>query len=99
MTKLKIQILGSGCSTCEKLHEVVKEAVEEMKIEAEIEYINDILKIAEMGIMQTPVLVINGQPVMAGVVSNKENIKLLISDEISEIKDGGCGCNCGGHCH
>ncbi len=46
MTPLKIQILGSGCATCEKLHELVKETVAEMKLEAEIEYITDILKIA-----------------------------------------------------
>jgi len=36
---------------------------------------------------------------MAGVVSDKENIKLLIADETSKIEEGGCGCNCGGHCH
>jgi len=99
MTPLKIQILGSGCPTCEKLHELVKETVAEMKLEAEVEYITDILKIAELGILQTPVLVINGRPVMAGVVSDKENIKLLIADETSEIEEGSCGCNCGGHCH
>lgn len=75
---IKIQVLGSGCQTCEKLYELTKQAVQELGIEAEVEYVTDISKIVEMGVMTSPVLAINGKPVMTGSVPDVEKIKSLI---------------------
>ncbi|MGB9883205.1 MAG: thioredoxin family protein, partial [Microgenomates group bacterium] len=63
---MKIQVLGSGCATCKALYELTKQAVEELGLKDEVEYITDISKIIEMGIMQSPVLAIDGKPVMVG---------------------------------
>ncbi|MFA6007222.1 MAG: thioredoxin family protein [Candidatus Shapirobacteria bacterium] len=63
---MKIQVLGSGCPTCKNLFELTKKAVEELKIEAEVEYSTDVSKIIEMGIMQSPVLAIDNKAVMVG---------------------------------
>lgn len=49
----KIQILGLGCPKCEKLYESVKQAAKELGIEYEIEKIDDINKIFDMGAMTT----------------------------------------------
>jgi glutaredoxin len=43
-----------------------------------VEYITDIQKIVEMGVMSSPVLAINGKPVMVGFVPNSEKIKAII---------------------
>jgi len=75
---MKIQVLGSGCSTCKKLYEVTKKAVLEMGMKEKVEYITDISKIVEMGVMQTPVLAIDGKPIMTGFTSDVEKIKSLI---------------------
>ena len=75
---MKIQVLGSGCQTCKKLHEITQRAVSEMGIKEKVEYITDISKIIEMGFMQSPVLAVNGKPVMTGFTSNIEKIKSLI---------------------
>ena len=80
---MKIQILGSGCPTCEKLYDITKKAVSEMGLKEQVEYITDISKIVEMGIMQSPVLAINGKPVMIGFVPNIAKIKDLIKREES----------------
>ncbi len=51
-----IQVLGSGCPTCKKLFELTKDALSQLNLEVEAEYVNDIQKIIETGLMSSPVL-------------------------------------------
>ena len=80
--KMQIQVLGSGCPTCKKLFELTKQAVEELDMKTEVEYITDIQKIVEMGVMSSPVLAINGKPVIYGFLPKLEKIKETISESI-----------------
>ena len=75
---MKIQVLGSGCPTCKKLFELTKQAVQELGVKTEVEYITDIQKIVEMGVMSSPVLAINGKPILTGFVPDIEKIKETI---------------------
>ena len=76
---MNIKVLGGGCFKCENLLGAVKEAVAEKGIEAKIEYITDMSKIMEYGIMSTPALMINNKVVSMGrVLKAKEVEKLLI---------------------
>ncbi len=80
---MKIQVLGSGCPTCKNLYELTKKAVEELGLNEEVEYLTGeegIQKIVEMGVMQSPVLAIDGKPVMIGFVPDVEEIKKLIQE-------------------
>jgi small redox-active disulfide protein 2 len=92
-----IQVLGSGCPSCKKLFELTKQAVQKLNIKTEVEYITDIQKIIEMGVMQTPVLAINGKPVMTGSALGLEKIMSLLSfgdgNNALEQKSGGCSCD------
>ena len=75
---MNIKVLGGGCCKCENLLEAVKAAVAEKGIEAEIEYITDMARIMEYGIMSTPALMIDGNVVSMGrVLKAKEVVKLL----------------------
>lgn len=56
---MKIKVLGSGCSKCEALLAVTKEAVQHLGIDAEIEYVTDFAQIARYGVMSTPALVVD----------------------------------------
>lgn len=75
---MQIQVLGSGCPTCKKLFELTKQVVEELDLKIEVEYITDIQKIVEMGIMSSPVLAINGKPAISGFLPDVEKIKEAI---------------------
>lgn len=75
---MKIQVLGSGCPTCKKLYELTNDAVKQLNLNEEVEYVTDISKIVEMGVMSSPVLAIDGKPVMVGFVPDIEKIKGLI---------------------
>lgn len=75
---MNIKVLGGGCRNCENLLAAVKEAVAEKEIEAEIEYITDMAKIMEYGIMSTPALMVDNKVVSMGrVLKAKEVMKLL----------------------
>lgn len=91
-----IQVLGSGCPSCKKLYELTKEAVVEMGIATAVEYSSDVQKIIAMGVMQSPVLAVNGRPVMAGFSPDKEKIKGLIKNGSENNKPEAC--SCGGNC-
>ena len=75
---MKIQVLGSGCPSCKKLFELTKKATEELALKTEVEYITDIQKIVEMGVMSSPVLAVNGKPILTGFVPDIEKIKEAI---------------------
>jgi small redox-active disulfide protein 2 len=79
---MNIQVLGSGCPTCKKLFELTQQAVKELDLKTEVEYITDIQKIVEMGVMSSPVLVINGKPVIYGFLPKLEKIKESISESL-----------------
>ncbi len=75
---MKIQVLGSGCPTCKRLFELTKQAVAQLNLPEDVEYITDVSKIVEMGVMTSPVLAIDGKPVLVGSVPDIEKIKKLI---------------------
>jgi small redox-active disulfide protein 2 len=79
---IKIQVLGSGCPTCEKLYKLTKQATEELGLKIDVEYITDIQKIVEMGVMTSPVLAINQKPILAGFLPSLEKIKEIIKKYI-----------------
>ena len=76
---MNIKVLGSGCTSCKRLLENVKEATKDMN-NVEIEYITDISKIISMGVMRTPALVINSKVVSTGRVLNTKEIIELINN-------------------
>lgn len=94
---MNIQVLGSGCSTCKKLYELTKQAVGELNLTDNVEYVTDVSKIIEMGVMTSPVLAVDGRPVMVGFLPDIEKIKKAITSGLVEDKKTG-GCSCGGKC-
>ncbi len=75
---MKIQVLGSGCPKCKKLHELTESVVKELGLQTKVEYITEIDKIVEMGVMSSPVLAIDDKPVMVGKLPDIEELKELI---------------------
>jgi small redox-active disulfide protein 2 len=74
-----LEIIGSGCKSCHELYENTKTAVSNLKIDASIEYITDLRKLAQYGIMSTPALVADGVVISSGrLLSVSEIEKILI---------------------
>ena len=97
---MKIQVLGSGCSTCKKLYEITQKAVDELKLSIQVEYIKGaegMQKIIELGAMSSPILVVDGKVAMMGFTPDIEKIKkALVSN--SKTEEQSSECSCGGDC-
>ncbi len=96
----QIQVLGSGCPTCKQLLETVKKVAKDLSIDTEVEYITDVAKMIEMGVMQSPVLAVDGKPVLTGGGKGEEEIKEAICGAMKTIENekGHGGCSCCEHC-
>ncbi len=79
---MEIKVLGSGCSKCKKLHEVVQDAVKELNANATVLYVTNMEDIMQTGIMSTPGLMVNGKVKSMGRVPKIKEIKQMISDEL-----------------
>ena len=77
-TYLEIKVLGAGCPRCEALLNNVRNALSELEIEANLNYIKDVREIAKYKVFSTPLLIINENVVTKGEVPSKEKIKDLI---------------------
>ena len=79
---MTIKVLGSGCSNCKKVYQMVEKAVEELNIKAELVYVTDFVEIANAGILRTPGLIINQNIVSSGRVPSSDEIKTFIKKAI-----------------
>lgn len=73
-----IKILGSGCASCHALYENAKEAVQKMGLSVEVEYITDLQKVMEYGVMSMPALVVNEKVVSMGKVLKANDVENLL---------------------
>jgi small redox-active disulfide protein 2 len=82
---MNIQVLGSGCPTCEKLHQMVKEIVSEAGKNDSVEYLTGDKgtgRILELGLLSSPVLVADDRVVMVGFTPDKNEVKKKIYGHI-----------------
>lgn len=78
MTKLKVEILGTGCKKCHQLEANAQEAVAAQKLDAEITHITDTMEIIKRGVMKTPALMVNGKVFSQGKVLSPKEIESLL---------------------
>jgi small redox-active disulfide protein 2 len=72
---MKIEVLGMGCSNCDKLYQHVLEAVKASGKKVEIVKVEDIQKIMAYGVLSAPALVIDGKVKAAGKVPKVKEIE------------------------
>lgn len=77
---MKIEVLGTGCAKCITLEKVVKEAVAKSGKFAQVEKVDDIMKIMEYQVISTPGLVIDGKVVSTGKVLSVDEVLAFINN-------------------
>lgn len=76
---MKIKILGTGCSKCDKVEKNLKIAMEELSIYGTIEKVEELKEIVRYGVMTTPALVVDDKVVAVGKALSVKDIKKLLS--------------------
>jgi small redox-active disulfide protein 2 len=75
---MNIKVLGTGCPKCRSLEQATRNAIAEMGIDADLEKVEDIVKIMSYGVMRTPALVIDEKVTISGRVPSINEIKEVI---------------------
>ena len=74
----EIKVLGTGCSKCTTLYDIVKSAVTELGIDATVEKEQDIMKIMEYNVMSVPALVVDSNVLSTGKVLTIQDVKKFL---------------------
>ena len=72
---LEIKVVGSGCPSCQKLEQLCRQIISELKIDAQIEKVNDLNEITGLGIFVTPGLVINNKVMSSGKLPTQSTLR------------------------
>jgi small redox-active disulfide protein 2 len=75
----KIQILGTGCTKCEKLAANAKQAADNLGLDYELVKIKDLNEIMAFGVMTTPGLAVDGKVLTTGKLPSPTDIEKLLS--------------------
>ena len=73
-----VKVLGSGCASCDALYENTREAVKKMGLSVEAEYVTDLQRVMEYGVMSMPALVINEKVAAMGKVLKPADVEKLL---------------------
>ena len=74
----RIKVLGAGCKSCHEQYENAKAAVKTMGLPVEVEYITDMQKVMDYGVMSMPALVVNEKVVSMGKVLKAADVEKLL---------------------
>lgn len=73
-----VKVLGMGCAGCRELEKVTRQAMAERGQPDGVEYVTDPARIAALGVMTTPALMIDGKVVSSGRRLSREDVKDLL---------------------
>lgn len=73
-----VKVLGAGCKSCHEHYENAKKAIKDMGLSVEVEYITDMQKVMEYGVMSMPALVVNEKVVAMGKVLKANEVVALL---------------------
>ena len=72
---MEIKVLGPGCANCHKTEEIVRQALTETGIEANLEHIKKPMSIARYGVFTTPAVVVNNDVKIVGKIPTVDDVK------------------------
>ncbi len=73
-----IKVLGAGCKSCHEQYENAKQAIKDMGLSVEVEYITDMQEVMEYGVMSMPAIVVNEKVVSMGKVLKSADVIALL---------------------
>ena len=76
-----VKVLGAGCKTCHEQYENAKAAVQALGLNVEVEYITDMEKVMEYGVMSMPAIVVNDKVVSMGKLLKAAEVEKLLQKQ------------------
>ena len=79
---LSIKVHGPGCANCVKLAQLAQQAVNFLRVEAQIEKVTEMPEIIKYRILATPGLVINEKVVCAGRIPTVAEVTTWVTNAL-----------------
>ena len=76
----KLQILGTGCATCERLATMTQAAATSLGLEYTLEKVTALEDIITFDIVATPGLVVDGEVKVSGRLPSEDELRTLLSE-------------------
>ena len=77
-----ISVLGPGCPKCAEAEKIVRAAVSESGVDAQVEKVSDFQKIAAMGVFSTPAVALDGNVLCTGRSPAKAEVLAWIASHL-----------------
>ncbi len=74
----KIEVLGPGCPRCHETYRVVRHVVETAGLACEVVKVEAYQRMAQLGVMATPAIAIDGAVVMTGHTPKADEVRDLL---------------------
>ncbi|MET1123913.1 MAG: MTH895/ArsE family thioredoxin-like protein [Archaeoglobaceae archaeon] len=78
---MNVKVVGPGCPRCKATYDLVKKVVEKEGLDVEIEYITDMNRAIELGVIATPAVVVDGKVVIQGRIPKESEILEIIKKQ------------------
>ena len=73
-----IEVLGPGCARCHETLRVVRHVVDEAHLECLVRKNESLERMADLGVMKTPAIVVDGSVVLSGRIPRAEEVRRLL---------------------
>jgi small redox-active disulfide protein 2 len=74
----RIEVLGPGCTRCKETYRVVQHVIESAGIQVELVKEESYERMAALGVMSTPAVVVDGLVVVSGRIPKAQEVRELL---------------------
>jgi small redox-active disulfide protein 2 len=74
----RIEVLGPGCPRCHETYRVVRQVVEQAKLDCLVQKSVSVDRMVELGVLRTPAVALDGKVVLSGRVPSSEDVRKLL---------------------
>jgi small redox-active disulfide protein 2 len=80
---LNIIVYGPGCSRCKETEKVVRRAVQQKGVAAEVQKVNDPVGMAKAGVLLTPAVTVNGLVRVSGRIPKEDEVREWLTTAVA----------------
>ena len=73
-----IEVLGPGCARCHETHRVVRHVVDEAGLDCQVQKIESMDRMVELGVLKTPAVAFDGRVVLSGHIPKSDEVRQLL---------------------
>lgn len=75
----KIEVLGPGCARCKETYRVIQHVVATEQLPFEVEKVESMERMIELGLMATPGVAIDGKIAISGRIPKADEIRTILA--------------------